>query len=89
MPALAPVAGSAGEAELRCEPIIVMKPAEHRPGHDLNSAAWLARKLRQVVEAGPPSRFLAAMYLRIVLEAYSIPSFALSSNAIRPSPHSG
>jgi len=38
VPALAPVAGSAGEPELRSESIMVVKAAEHRPGHDLDRA---------------------------------------------------
>jgi len=54
-----------------------------------NSLACPARKVRHVVEPGRPSRFLVAMYLRIVLGACSTPNFALSSNATRSSPHSG
>ena len=54
-----------------------------------NSLAWLARKVRQVVEAGPPPLSLFTMYRRIVLAACSTPSFGLSSRAIRSSPHSG
>jgi hypothetical protein len=54
-----------------------------------NSLAWPDRKVRRMVEKWLPSRFLAAMYLRIVPEGCSTPSFALSSKAIRSSPHSG
>jgi hypothetical protein len=53
------------------------------------SLACPAGKVRQVVEAGLPPRLLVAMYLRIVLGECSTPSFALNSNAIRSSPHSG
>ena len=53
-----------------------------------NSLAWFARKVLQMETDDPPP-FQVTMYRRMVLGACSTPSFALSSSAIRSSPHPG